>query len=186
MHTEQVALQEKNNELLNAFRERTRAHQQVQKMYQKLKAQMMAYQVADAAGDEVDAAITGRGERTLDKLPGVRTGSGNFSQLGPGRQYRGNGRYQDKVASRSSGSSGQQRGGVGLGHFDPQLQDQGLGSTMNIGSELPNYEFLWPKQWSTDISHRRTTRWDPFPIKKPKKPFTHLGWSPSECLPKPR
>lgn len=116
MQTEQAALETKNHELVDAFREKSRAQQQVQKLYQSLKAQVMASHVASAAGDEADIALqTARGDRFSDRLPETRTATASFSQKGAGNQQGAHGRQHNRAGSGSSGSSGQQRGGLGLG-----------------------------------------------------------------------
>ncbi|ORY13512.1 hypothetical protein BCR34DRAFT_441527, partial [Clohesyomyces aquaticus] len=64
MQAEQAALEQKNHDLVDAFREKSRSQQHVQKLYQSLKAQVMASHVANAAGEEVDNSIhTVRGDR---------------------------------------------------------------------------------------------------------------------------
>ncbi|KAL1599627.1 hypothetical protein SLS60_007430 [Paraconiothyrium brasiliense] len=131
MYEEQASLEQNNEELSNAFRARTKAHQQTQKMYQALKAQVMATHVANAAGEEVDHAMhtIRQGDRFVDKLPGTRSGTANLNQLGTNQQ-RGGGRLHNRDPSGSSGSSGQQRLGGRL-QFNPQLQQRVFGGRTN-------------------------------------------------------
>ena len=75
MQAEQTQLETNNAELINAYQEKSRAQQQLQRVYQALKAQVMATRVANAAGNEVDNALqSARGDRFVDKLPGARAG----------------------------------------------------------------------------------------------------------------
>ncbi|KAH7095373.1 RXT2-like protein [Paraphoma chrysanthemicola] len=115
MHVEQTALESRNEELAKAFKDKCRAQQQTQRLYQSLKAQVMASHVANAAGDEAEMAIhTARGDRFIDRLPGTRTGSASFAQSGMSQHQTG-GRQHNRADSKSSGSVGQQQGGIGLG-----------------------------------------------------------------------
>lgn len=109
MHAEQTSLEAKNQELVDCYREKSKAYANTQKMYQSLKAQVMATQVADAASYEAAHAVhpAARRDRVLDRLPGTRTGSAaNFSQA----QQAGQGRVHQRNDSQSSGSGQQQRG----------------------------------------------------------------------------
>jgi hypothetical protein len=139
MQTEQSGLEKKNNELIDAFREKARAQQQMQKLYQSLKAQVMASHVANAAGDEADYALhTARPDRFVDRIPGTRTGTANLGQFGVGNQQRGDGRRHNRDGSGSSGGrDGQQRGGgIGIGPvWSSQTQGQGLGGRVYTGRE---------------------------------------------------
>lgn len=134
MQGEQESLVAKNQELHNAFKERAKSQQQTQRMYQALKAQVMASHVANAAGDEAEFALnTARGDRFIDRIPGTRTGSANFGRLSD-RQPTGNKRPHDRDNSRSSESRSQQQGGVGAGPpFASHLQGRGMGSRVLTG-----------------------------------------------------
>jgi hypothetical protein len=116
MQAEQTSLEKKHQDLAEAFRDKTKAHAQTVKMYQSLKAQVMASQVANAAGDEAEYTLqTARRDRFIDRVPGARTGSAaNYSQMGASRQP-GGGRLHHRDNSRSSGSGGQQQTGISLG-----------------------------------------------------------------------
>jgi hypothetical protein len=125
MQTEQTSLQKQNEELRDAYREKFKAQQQVQKLYQSLKAQVMASQVAVAAGDEVEmTSQTARGDRFIDRIPGTRTGTANLNKISIGHLSNGT-RQHIRVASGSSSNSGQPQGGIGLPPtFASHLQGQ--------------------------------------------------------------
>lgn len=122
-----VSFEQKNNELYNAFNEKCKAHGRTQKMYQTLKGQVMASQVAVAAGDEAENAIhTARGERFIQRMPGVRSGTGVYSHPGA-EQQTGGGRLHNRTGSRASGGNGQQQGSVGSGPtYASHLQGRGM------------------------------------------------------------
>jgi len=132
MQTEQASLEAKNHELVDAFKERTKSQQQTRKLYESLKAQVMASHVANAAGDEAEFALqTARGNRFIDRLPGTRSGTANFNRLQAGGR-----RQHERNNSRSSGSSGQQQGSIGIGPpYSSYLQGRGMGSRMHTGRE---------------------------------------------------
>ena len=139
MQAEQQSLEQKNHELVDAFREKSRAQQQMQKLYQSLKAQVMASHVANAADDEANFTLqTVRPDRFVDKLPGTRSGTANMSHFSVGNQQRGAGGRHNRDGSGSSGSGGgQQRGGgIGLGpSWNGQSQARGLGGRVYTGSK---------------------------------------------------
>jgi len=149
MHGEQESLVAKNQELHNAFKERAKSQQQTQKMYQALKAQVMASHVANAAGDEAEYALnTAHGDRLMNRIPGTRTGSANFGRMGD-RHQTGNKRPHDRNNSRSSESNGQQQGAVGIGPpFAAHLQSRGLNSRVLPGR----------KYWLNKKLHHRLNR----------------------------
>lgn len=129
MHEEQANLEQKNNELVTAYRDKSKAQQQLQKLYQSLKAQVMASHVANAAGDEADITLqTARGDRYVDKLPGARSGNPNYGQPGGAPRHGGRQQYHNRDGSGGSGSSGgpQRGGGIGLGGLG-HAQGQGYG-----------------------------------------------------------
>jgi hypothetical protein len=137
LQAEYGSLEAKNHELGDAFKEKSKSQQHIQKLYQSLKAQVMASHVATAAGDEAEMTLqSARRDRFIDQLPGTRTGTANYSQMGPS-QHIGGGRLHGRADSRSSGSSGQQqRGGVGIGPaYASHLQGRGLGGRMGTGRE---------------------------------------------------
>ncbi|KAG9650713.1 hypothetical protein KCU95_g13618, partial [Aureobasidium melanogenum] len=54
MHLEKKALEQKNQELVNAFSEKSKAHQRLTKLYQRAKGTQDAEQIRHAAADDVD------------------------------------------------------------------------------------------------------------------------------------
>ena len=127
MQAEQTSLEDKNHELVDAYKKRTRSQQQTQQLYQSLKTRVMASQVANAAGDEAEYTLhTARGDRFIDRLPGTRTGVVNLDRLSASQQI-GERRAHGRNNSRSSGSSNHQQGGIGLPYVS-QLQGRSLSS----------------------------------------------------------
>lgn len=135
---DQISLEAKNNELSEAYKDKAKALARQKKMYDSLKQQVMASQVAVAAGDEAELTIqTARGNRFIDRMPGARAGTGVYSHPGIVQQP-GGGRARNRTGSASSGSSVQQRGGVGISHvstYASHLQGSGLGSRSQTGRE---------------------------------------------------
>ena len=187
MRAEQASLEAKNHELIDAFREKTKSQQQTQKLYQALKAQVMASHVANAAGDEAEFTLqTARGDRYINRLPGTRTGTANFNQMGVGQQA-GAARRRNRDNSRSSGSSNVQ-GGNGLGPAYT-LQGRGLGDSVHTGREY-SFIFSTTKTLSTHelsldalslMSHRIGSSWDT--LSDPAKPPSNSWWYAAEYLP---
>ncbi|EMD91485.1 hypothetical protein COCC4DRAFT_188455 [Bipolaris maydis ATCC 48331] len=137
MQADLVELESKNHGFAEAFKEKTKAHQRTQNLYQALKAQVMASHVAHAAGDEAEFALkSARGDRFIDRLPGARSGTANFSQIGPSQQIGD--RLHKRIISRSSGSSGrQQQGSIHIGPpFNSQLHGHSLGSRVHSGQHV--------------------------------------------------
>jgi hypothetical protein len=95
----------------------------------------MATQVANAAGEEVDHAMQSirQGDRFVDKIPGMRSGTVNLNQLGTNQQRAG-GRLHNRGGSGSSGSSGQPNGG--RLQFNPQLQSRVFGGRTNTSRKF--------------------------------------------------
>jgi hypothetical protein len=165
MQQEHAALEANNHELINAFKEKSKSQQHITKLYQALKAQVMASHVATAAGDEAELTLnTARGDRFIDRLPGTRTGTANYSQMGINQQM-GGGRPHRRTDSHSSDSTGQHpRGGINIGPpFAPHLQGRGLGGRMGTGRE--SLSFLLTN--SMLISHRVCTSW--YPVERTSK-----------------
>lgn len=77
------ALDQKNQELADQHLIKSKAHSQTLKMYNTLKAQIMASQVANAASDNAEQAIqTATGSHFTDRVTSRRsTGSADFSRL---------------------------------------------------------------------------------------------------------
>lgn len=121
MQAEQAALEHKNIELAEAFREKAQRQQQLQKLYQNLKAQLMSSRVVNAAGDKADMTIhnTARGDRYVNRIPGMRTGATNLGQYGAGVDGLGGDRMtgatQRPHNRQGSGSSGERDTGNAFG-----------------------------------------------------------------------
>lgn len=115
--TEQSNLGQKNRELVDAFREKSKTQQQTQKLYQSLKAQVMASQVATAATDEAENTIhTASRDRFVDRIPGTHRGlQQHFNQFNVG--YPGGRRHDRQGSSSSGGNEGQvhKTRNIGLG-----------------------------------------------------------------------
>lgn len=138
MQAEYTSLEAKNHELGDAFKEKSRSQQHIQKLYQSLKAQVMASQVANAAGDEAEHALqTARADRFIDRIPGTGIGSAaNFPQFGSNLQ-RATGRSHERTNSRSSGEGAAQRMGAGIGpSYASHLQGGHLGSRTGTGRKF--------------------------------------------------
>ncbi|KAF1911771.1 RXT2-like protein [Ampelomyces quisqualis] len=137
MQTEHTTLETKNHELVKAFKEKSISQQHVHKLYQNLKARVMASQVANAAGDEAEIAThTTRGDRFFDKFPGARTGSAIYSRTGTSQ--RPGVMTHTRLDSRSSGSGEHQRGGIALGRsYVPNLTGHGLGGRLQSDHSAP-------------------------------------------------
>jgi E3 ubiquitin-protein ligase CCNP1IP1 len=72
MQFDQENLKRKNEELIQAFREKSRKQLQTQELYDKLKQRAMLNQVQNAASDAVDHSIQASGEvnRIADRIDG--------------------------------------------------------------------------------------------------------------------
>lgn len=57
MHQEKKTLEQKNQELINAFSEKSKAHQRLTKLYQRAKGNQDAQQMQYAAADDADHVI---------------------------------------------------------------------------------------------------------------------------------
>jgi hypothetical protein len=74
MHVEKRTLEQKNQELVKAFSEKSKAHQRLTKLYQRAKGTQDAEQMRYAAADDVDHVIQsiqgpGFGEVIRDRTP---------------------------------------------------------------------------------------------------------------------
>lgn len=141
MQLEYASLEAKNHELGDAFREKSKSQQHIQKLYQSLKAQVMATHVATAAGDEAEFTLqSARGDRFIDRLPGTRTGTANFNQAGISQQ-RSDRRPHGRADSRSSGSTGQQRAAISIGPIHASyLQKRGSRGTGGVNRKLKSWD----------------------------------------------
>jgi hypothetical protein len=74
MHVEKKTLEQKNQELVKAFSEKSKAHQRLTKLYQKAKGTQDAEQIRYAVADDVDQVIQsmhapGFNEALRDRTP---------------------------------------------------------------------------------------------------------------------
>ncbi|KAH7130639.1 hypothetical protein B0J11DRAFT_257883 [Dendryphion nanum] len=164
IHVDQTSLEQKNHELVDVLREKSRAHQQAQKLYQSLKAQVMASQVVTAASDAADLTLhSARGDRYVGRIPGVQTMAGNSSQPGMNEHMARKGRHE-RNESVSSGSVGQRRGGIGVGPaWNSQLQSHGLGNRAYSGHQLGAGNGASQSQPRSRLPVLGSTRANPFP-----------------------
>ena len=109
-------------------------------MYQSLKAQVMASAVADAAGVEADFAFQSvRADRLMNKLPGTRIGTTNFSQFGLPRESRGRRRHK-RTESGSSRDNGQRDAETNTGlAWNSNIQNRGLVDRRFTGRKLSSH-----------------------------------------------
>ena len=101
MHLEQRALEQRNAELIDAFKDKSKSHQQIQKMYQALKAQAAATQVQAAASDDAEQILHVGGSQAFMDSRGNQQNHSRFPV---------NGRGIEQIHSRQrSGGSGDDR-----------------------------------------------------------------------------
>ncbi|KAK5294407.1 hypothetical protein LTR16_001366 [Cryomyces antarcticus] len=129
VHTDQKHLEQKNHELVTAYKEKSRSQQQIQKLYQSLKSQVMASHVQTAASDDAENTLqTVTGSRFIDRLGTSRAPQSQYAQFSAGHR----GAEQIHSRQRSSGSGGitaQYSGPVG-GAWNSQTQEnRGLHSS---------------------------------------------------------
>lgn len=108
MQLEQKTLEERNHELAEAFRVKSKALHQTQKMYQQLKVQQLNEQVATAAADDAEQTVrTARGNgRFEDRMDtGMRTASQRTSQF-PVDIYGGESLHQRQHSGGSAEGAG--------------------------------------------------------------------------------
>ncbi|KAI7462256.1 hypothetical protein KC351_g16435 [Hortaea werneckii] len=85
MHMEQKALEEKNHQLVEAFREKSKTQQQLQKLYQTLKQQQLAAGMEIAADHDAEhtlnaADVAQRDHRFRQSRAGSRGSGGGLGQ----------------------------------------------------------------------------------------------------------
>ncbi|TKA68538.1 hypothetical protein B0A49_06711, partial [Cryomyces minteri] len=103
VHTDQKHLEQKNHELVTAYKEKSRSQQQIQKLYQSLKSQVMASHVQTAASDDAENTLqTVTGSRLIDRLGTSRAPQSQYAQFSAGHR----GAEQIHSRQRSSGSGG--------------------------------------------------------------------------------
>ncbi|KAI4611037.1 uncharacterized protein J4E87_010640 [Alternaria ethzedia] len=126
MQAEQEILEGKNYELAKAYKQKTKAQAQTQLLYQQLKGNVMATQVAHAAGDEAAYTIqTARGDRFIDRLPVL----GGSRQPPPYLSQDAHSSYQNSPMTRQPLASGAR----GLGNFMLGKSSRRTGGTANTG-----------------------------------------------------
>lgn len=189
MQGEMGMMEEKNHELVNAFREKSKAQQHLQQLYQKLKNQCMVPQVADAASNEADFTIqTARADRFVDKLPGTRAGTANFGQFGGPHQQGQRSNQHNREGSGSSGSSGQrQANNFGLGpSWDNRAQSHGVGGRVYTGRKC---SLLGIHRSLLTTPHRLRSHWNGLTIPSKQTACSRsnarecvLGWRCWSCL----
>lgn len=135
---------QKNNELSVAYKEKARDYARQKKQYEALKGQLMASHVAVAAGDQAELAVqSARGKRLVNRMPGVKAGTGAYNHPDGAAYQPGARGLHNRQGSGSSGSSGMQRGGIGIGPAPPYalyVQARGLGGRRQTGREsMPVY-----------------------------------------------
>jgi hypothetical protein len=138
MQAEHGVLEKKNVDLGEAFKQKAQALQHTTRLYQALKAQIMASHIATAAGDEAELTLqTARGDGFIDRLPGTRTGTVAYSPMTTNQRVGGD-RLHGRNDSRSSSSGRQQRGNIEPGHnYAPHLQGYSIGSRMGTSRRSP-------------------------------------------------
>ncbi|EON61267.1 hypothetical protein W97_00480 [Coniosporium apollinis CBS 100218] len=112
VQVDQKNLEQRHNDLTDAFREKTKAFQQIDKAYRSLKAQVMSAQVATAASDDAEIALQSvTSNRFVDRL-----GTRNSGQA-DGHRYPVDQRGIEQIHSRQrSGGSGEGRGRADVPH----------------------------------------------------------------------
>jgi E3 ubiquitin-protein ligase CCNP1IP1 len=121
MHLDKKTLEQKNQELIRAFGEKSKAHQRLTKLYQRAKGTQDAQQMQYAAADDVDNVIQ--------------------SMQGPGGFVEG---FRDRITTQRPASLPGARGGGGGGQELPQVYSHGrVGS---YGSAQKNQS--WTNQGS--------------------------------------
>lgn len=120
MHVEKKTLEQKNQELVKAFSEKSKAHQRLTKLYQRAKGTQDAEQMRYAAADDVDHVIQsmqgpGFSEVLRDRTPqrpASMSGRGGGHGLPPvyihGRVGSFDGNKNQVWSSQNS------RGGIGM------------------------------------------------------------------------
>ena len=120
MHVEKKTLEQKNQELVKAFSEKSKAHQRLTKLYQRAKGTQDAEQMRYAAADDVDHVIQsiqgpGYSEVLRDRTPqrpASMAGRGGGQEL---PQVYSHGRVGSYSGNKNQVWSSQpSRGGLGM------------------------------------------------------------------------
>lgn len=140
VQVDQKNLEQRHNDLTDAFREKTKAFQQIDKAYRSLKAQVMSAQVATAASDDAEIALQSvTGNRFVDRL-GTRS-----SGQADGHRYPVDQRGIEQIHSRQrSGGSGEGRRRADVPH--------------NVGPMAGTNSWNQPAQASRGFTSRTLTK----------------------------
>lgn len=130
MHNEQRDLEQKNRDLSDSLKDRSRSHQQLDKLYKSLKAQVMSSAVQNAASDDA--------EQTIQMVTGVRPAPHDevTSQI-PGFMM-GTPRVNATAARRRPNPGS--RGGVGDVHQNTSWRGSTRGHTSSMSSFQRSYK----------------------------------------------
>lgn len=123
IHIDKKNLEQKNHELATAFREKSRAQQRLQGLYQKLKSQQSAHHIEHAAANDAESVIhsingaafvddvygggpqrPGPAHVRGDNLPAIYSHARAGSNGSGGSGNRTNGQYQQGGRNGMSGS----------------------------------------------------------------------------------
>ncbi|KAI4844467.1 putative HAD superfamily hydrolase [Aureobasidium sp. EXF-8846] len=152
MHVEKKTLEQKNQELVKAFSEKSKAHQRLTKLYQQAKGTQDAQQMRYAAADDVDQVIQsmqgpGFGETLRDRTPqrpASMAGRGGRQELPRHARIGSFGGSKDRIwssqNSRGGPDSSQVMDSPSLG---PGMQNYGMRvSTSGQRQATPNRQPL--------------------------------------------
>ncbi|KAK4989562.1 hypothetical protein LTR50_003169 [Elasticomyces elasticus] len=102
VHLQQKNLEQKNHDLVEAFREKSKNQQQLQVLCQRLKAQAMTTQVQTAASDDAENTLQSvAGNRFIEKTSGGRDMRNSYSYFPEQIHSR-----QKSSSSAGNGTSG--------------------------------------------------------------------------------
>lgn len=125
MHVDKKTLEQKNQELVKAFSEKSKAHQRLTKLYQRAKGTQDAEQMRYAAADDVDHVIQsiqgpGFSEVLRDRTPQRPASMGGRGEL---PQVYSHGRVGSVSGNRNQvWSSQNSRGGLGMSRLSGQRE----------------------------------------------------------------
>lgn len=80
-------LQKKNHELAEALREKTRKHNQMQELYNKLKRRTLYSRAQTAASEAVDQSLPGNANRIREHMSSMQNSQHFRAPLSPQRHY---------------------------------------------------------------------------------------------------
>lgn len=138
-HFEKKALEQKNQELIKAFSEKSRAHARLQKMYDRAKGTQDAQYMQHAAADDADQVIQSmHGPSFVDAL------RDRAPQRPASAHVRGGGVAQDMPQVYSHGRVGSYGGGA---------KNQAWSSQGSRGGQHPPRKFLNTKQIDPELTN---------------------------------